>query len=83
MSSEIEPLLQIDEVLRIRNGGRTHLYLEIAEGTFPAPIKLGRASRWIPEEVRAAIEKRRQERDELIQRKTIERKSKLGGENAE
>lgn len=82
MSSEIEPLLEINEVLRIRNGGRTHLYFEIAEGTFPAPIKLGRASRWIAEEVRAAIEKRRQERDELVQRKTMERKSKLGGENA-
>jgi prophage regulatory protein len=44
-------LLRLSEVLR-RNGlGRTATYALIARGEFPAPVKSGRASRWVEEEI--------------------------------
>lgn len=39
------------------------IYAEIAAGRFPAPVKLGRSSRWPESEVDAWIEARKRERD--------------------
>jgi excisionase family DNA binding protein len=38
--------------------GKTKLYKMIKDGEFPAPIKIGRASRWMDEEVEAFIRHR-------------------------
>ena len=44
--------------------GKTALYEQIAEGSFPAPIKIGpRASAWVDAEVDAWLEARIAERD--------------------
>lgn len=44
-------LIRMSEVLR-RNGlGRTATYALIARGEFPAPVKSGRASRWVEGEI--------------------------------
>ena len=43
----IDRLLRVTEILPLVGFGRTSLYNKVADGTFPAPVKIGlRASRW-------------------------------------
>ena len=48
-------LLKIDAVMERTALGRTAIYALIADGNFPKPVKLGRASRWPDWEVEAWI----------------------------
>ena len=41
------------------------IYAEIKEGRFPAPVKLGRSSRWLESEIDAWIAARVTERDKV------------------
>ena len=44
--------LRLPEVIEETGKGKSSIYKDIAEGTFPAPIKIGpRASGWIDSEV--------------------------------
>ena len=44
-------LLRLPEVMRIASLGRTSIYSLIQHGSFPAPVKVGGASRWASSEV--------------------------------
>ena len=48
-------LLHLAEVRRIVGIGKSQLYRLIAAGDFPAPVKIGRSSRWLSSEVDAWI----------------------------
>lgn len=52
----IEPLLRVEDVLRILSISRSQLYDLIREGVLPGPIKLGGCSRWRLAGILAAIE---------------------------
>ncbi len=57
-------LLNISQ-LKARFGlGKTAVYDGVKRGYIPKPIRIGGASRWIPEEVEGAIEKLKTRRDE-------------------
>lgn len=49
-------LLRIEQVCQRTGLGRTATYELIARGQHPAPIKLGRSSRWVDREVDSWIE---------------------------
>jgi len=49
-------LLRLPEVLEITGFGKTTIYAWIAEGTFPKPIKIGRATCWKFEDVKNWVE---------------------------
>ncbi|WP_410016950.1 helix-turn-helix transcriptional regulator [Pseudomonas sp. 7P_10.2_Bac1] len=51
-------LLRMRDVSSRLQAGKTKLYKMIKDGEFPAPIKIGRASRWMDEEVEAFIRHR-------------------------
>lgn len=51
MSESIDILIKLPEVLRQVGLGKSAVYEMIAAETFPAPIKLGRYSRWSQQEV--------------------------------
>lgn len=52
MTTSTDPLLTRDEVLRLLKVSRSSLYLLIAKGGFPQPVKLGPLSnRWVEREV--------------------------------
>ena len=44
-------LLRIEQVCHLTGLGRTMIYELISRGQLPAPIKLGRASRWPAREI--------------------------------
>lgn len=49
-------LLTFDEIQRRTGFRRTQLYRWMAEGSFPKPVKFGRASRWVSVEVEEWIQ---------------------------
>ena len=51
-----EQLLTAQDCMDRLQVSRTTFYDLVKQGTLPAPIKLGRCSRWRPSEVEAAIE---------------------------
>lgn len=55
-------LMSLPMVLARLQLGRSHVYAWIKQGLFPAPIKVGHASRWVRHEVDAWIEARLSER---------------------
>ena len=56
--------LRLPEVISRIGFRRTAIYQKIAEGTFPAPVKLGpRAVAWLSTEIDAWIDERVAERD--------------------
>ncbi|GLU37128.1 AlpA family phage regulatory protein [Pseudomonas sp. NBRC 100443] len=59
---QVDILLKFEEVSSQVGLGRTAIYRTIGAGTFPAPIKLGRASRWSQREVQAWMDERKRER---------------------
>lgn len=52
-----ERLLTITNVVNIVGFRSSSIYLKIQQGTFPAPVKIGTASRWRESEVQAWIKK--------------------------
>lgn len=50
-------LIRFPELKRKVGLGRTKIYEMIGEGSFPAPVKIGRASLWKINQVDAWIEK--------------------------
>lgn len=50
-------LVRLAEVLHVVGLGRSSVYRLISEGTFPSPIKLGKSSAWIEDEIHAWIAK--------------------------
>ena len=56
---KLEPLLVLSEVIEITRLSRAAIYVQMAENTFPAPVKLGRRHvAWRPEDIRAWIDTR-------------------------
>ena len=56
--------LRLPEVISRIGFRRTAIYQKIAEGTFPAPVKLGpRAVAWVSEEIKDWMDARVAERD--------------------
>jgi prophage regulatory protein len=49
-------LIRFEQVLQRTGLGRTATYDFIAKGQHPAPIKLGRASRWVVQEIDSWME---------------------------
>ncbi|MBB1630266.1 AlpA family transcriptional regulator [Cupriavidus sp. UME77] len=49
-------IIRLPEVSQLVGLGKTAIYERIKEHTFPAPIKLGRASGWVAEEVQKWVE---------------------------
>lgn len=46
---------------------RSSIYEKISEGSFPAPVKIGRASRWSTAELQTWMERKRAERNSAAQ----------------
>lgn len=59
---QVDNLLKFEEVSSQVGLGRTAIYRMIGAGDFPAPVKLGRASRWSQREVQAWLDERKRER---------------------
>ena len=56
--------IKLPTVMDLTGYRRTAIYQKIAEGTFPAPVKLGpRAVAWLSTEIDAWIDERVAERD--------------------
>ena len=53
--SEQERLIDLQEYMAIVGEGRSVAYQLMAAGIAPAPIKVGRSSRWVLSEVRAYV----------------------------
>lgn len=58
------PLLDIKHVMARLTIKKTAVYSLVARGDLPQPLKIGGSSRWVPEEIDAALEKMAQRRDE-------------------
>lgn len=67
--NEDDPMPELDALLplpavKIATGlSRATIYEKVADGTFPAPFKLGRASRWSSAELRKWHDVQRAKRD--------------------
>lgn len=59
MSEPIDILIKLPEVCRQVGLTKTPIYGLIADGLFPAPIKLGRYSRWSQKEVQEWVEEQK------------------------
>lgn len=59
---QVDNMLKFEAVSSQVGLGRTAIYRMIGAGTFPAPVKLGRASRWSQREVQAWLDERKLER---------------------
>ncbi|WP_201209820.1 helix-turn-helix transcriptional regulator [Pseudomonas sp. S36] len=55
-------LLRMRDVSARLQAGKSKVYSMIRSGEFPAPIKIGSASRWVDEEVEAFIRHRESRR---------------------
>ena len=51
-SAEPHARILMKDVLRLTGLSRSKIYLLIKEREFPAPVKVGRSSRWVAAEVR-------------------------------
>ncbi|WP_437881068.1 helix-turn-helix transcriptional regulator [Pseudomonas sp. LRF_L74] len=61
-SKPLDRLIKLDEVMQQIGVGKTKVYDMIQLEEFPAPIKLGRYSRWSLIEVQDWIEQQKQSR---------------------
>lgn len=57
---DVERLLPLPVVIDMAGFKRAKLYQMMCEGTFPKPIKFGRASRWPLSDVQTWIEQQKQ-----------------------
>ncbi len=51
MSSAVQNLLRLSDVLRLLKTSKSKLYDDISSAKFPAPIKNGRSSYWLDSEI--------------------------------
>ena len=59
--------IKLPTVMDLTGYRRTSIYQKVAEGTFPAPVKLGpRAVAWVSEEIEEWMDARIAERDAKI-----------------
>lgn len=58
----IDILIKLPEVCRQAGLGKSAIYELIGAGAFPAPIKLGRFSRWSQQEVQEWVEEQKSTR---------------------
>lgn len=56
-------LLTLEQVLDKVAVGKTLVYQMVSSGQFPAPIKFGRASRWVEREIDELIEAQMERRN--------------------
>lgn len=49
--TQMKKLIPIGEVKKITGFGSSWIYKNIQDNEFPPPIKIGRSSRWVEEEV--------------------------------
>jgi len=61
-------ILRLDEACQKTRLKKSALYAAIAEGTFPAPVRIGRCSGWCEHELDAWIQARIDERDARLAR---------------
>lgn len=59
-------LIRLADVVRIVGLRKSQIYKLISHGGFPAPVKIGRASRWAASEIADWVQARLAERDGLI-----------------
>lgn len=57
-------MLNVTQVMARLNIGKTAVYDLVKRGDLPKPVKIGGSSRWIPEEIDAALEVMKAKRDE-------------------
>lgn len=67
----VDPLLCLPDVRSAVGLSSATLYRMIDSGTFPRPIKIGRASRWPASEIAAFIEAQKAERDTPTSMETL------------
>jgi prophage regulatory protein len=64
MTDQIQRMLRLPEVLRLRGCSKSQHYADIKLGRFPKPVKIGaRASAWPESDVRAEQQAKIAERD--------------------
>lgn len=66
----VRRLIRTKDVLATVQSSKSKLYSDIADGTFPAPIKWGRSSYFLADEVNEWIEQRVAERNAKVARKS-------------
>lgn len=57
-------MLNVSQVMARLNIGKTAVYDLVKRGELPKPVKIGGSSRWIPEEIDAALDVMKAKRDE-------------------
>lgn len=58
-STDRKRIIKLPEVIKRTGKGRSSIYAGVDEGSFPAPIKIGkRASGWVEEEIEEWIDVR-------------------------
>jgi prophage regulatory protein len=62
-------LLRLREVLAMVGFSQRSVYQKVAEKTFPAPVRIGSASRWSQSEVSLWVEERKAERSVPAERR--------------
>lgn len=76
----MEMLIKLTKVKELRGVGNSYIYNAISEGTFPTPVKLGRASLWIYREVAemnaAAIQELSKEETRALVSRLLEERKK-------
>lgn len=61
-------LVHLEEVMEQTGLGRTKVYELLGEKKFPEPVKIGRSSRWLDDEISAWIESLREARNSTTSR---------------
>ncbi|VVE53333.1 helix-turn-helix transcriptional regulator [Pandoraea anhela] len=56
-SNNVERLLKLKDVVDQVGFGKTAIYKRVKDGTFPRPVNIGYASRWLESEVQQWIAK--------------------------
>lgn len=56
-SSKPERMLKLKDVIDQVGYGKTAIYKRVKDGTFPAPVNVGYASRWLESEIQEWIAK--------------------------
>ena len=74
MPSLFKRFIRLQDVLELTLFSKSKLYEDISTGSFPAPIKQGRSSYWIVDEIVRWQEERISERNIELERR-LQRKS--------
>ncbi|WGE51329.1 helix-turn-helix domain-containing protein [Actinobacillus equuli subsp. haemolyticus] len=55
--------LNISDLYEMLKMNRSTIYRQVQEGIFPAPVKIGKCSRWLYAEISEFLEKQQQKRE--------------------